>query len=359
MANAVEGLYSNYDYYVDGYGEDYGDYSTYSSYTEGMNPTGPSQYYQDQYVSSQPGPGVIPGPEGIGEVENSSPTANPEAEAFKKQCQALLDMVKDSENLSPEQQQDMETKLNKLITSADLHPDSLDLLQSQLDELSASFEAAGNHAPLANDLAQRYGQDPQAIEDLAKKYNLDLSHLPNPPTESVYKFLAELDPQVGDAVKSGQQAVDAKKQQDAAMVQKAKDRNTAAVMSKKDIDDTDLSSYDYLLKAQTGEDQASLDMNEKLDQVKSTVQNSLQALYGKAGVELDSEAMMSAFQIDVPKLPEDAPELVPMAWDGRGTKGQGNFDRMTWPEWVSSYPKIEYNGKADKNSAHYNEASIN
>ncbi len=348
MANAVEGLYSNYDYYVDGYGEDYGDYGSYGTYSEGTSPTGSSEYYQDQYVSSQPGSGTAPSPEATGDLEDSSPAASPEAEAFKKQCQALLDMVKDSESLSPDQQQDIETKLNKLITSADLHPDSLDQLQSQFDGLSASFEAAGNHSPLANDLAQRYGQDPQSIEDLAKKYNLDLSHLPNPPTEAVYKFLTELDPQVGDAVKSGQQAVDAKKQQDAAMVQKAKDRNTAAVLSKKDIDDTDLSSYEYLLKSQTGEDQGSLDMNEKLDQVESTVQNSLQALYGKAGVTLDKDAMLSAVQIDVPKLPQDAPELVPMAWDGRGTKGQGNFDRMTWPDWVYSYPKIEYNGKADQ-----------
>jgi len=135
------------------------------------------------------------------------------------------------------------------------------------------------------------------------------------------------------------------------MVQKAKDRNSNATLSKSDMDDTDLSSYEYLLKAQTGEDDGSVTMNEKLDQVNSTVQESLQALYGNAGVSLDRETMLSAFQIEVPKVPEEAPELVPMAWDGKGTKGQGSFDRMTWPDWVYSYPKIEYNGKAD-NHAH-------
>lgn len=344
MSNTIQGLHSNQEYYLDDYGDGTADYSDWDQAYENC---AEGSCAQDQYLNEGQGPstqGPAPSMDGIGDWDGAPEDPASETAEFKQQCQALLEIIQDSENLSPEQKQAYAEKLAKLQSSADLHPDSLDLYQGQLDELREGYELSSAHSPLANELAERYGQDPAAVEELAKKYGLDLKNLPRPADESVLKFLGELDPSLGEALQGTKKAVEDKLKKDAEMVQKAKDRNAMAVMSNKDMDDTDLSSYEYLLQAQTGVDPASLDMNEKITAFQGQVETALGALYGE-GVSVEADLMAQAFELNVPRLPDEAPELVSMAWDGRGTKSGGNFDRMEWPAWVSEYPKIEYNGK--------------
>ncbi|MCE9623907.1 MAG: hypothetical protein K8R69_00415 [Deltaproteobacteria bacterium] len=345
MSNTVTGLHSNSEYYVDAYGETSSDYDDWENVTAGSDaPSEQDQYLPNPHASTQ-GPQTA-SMENYGDWENAGEAPPSEGEEFQQQCEALRGFINDDPELSPEQKKDYSQKLEKLKSGADLHPDSIDLYQNQLDALRENYELAAQYSPLANELAQSYGQDPGTVEEMAKKYGLDLHHLPNPANESVLKFLGELDPSLGESLKTAKTSVDDKTKKDAEMVQQAKDRNAMAVMSTGDMDSTDLSSYEYLLQAQTGSDPASLAMQDQLQKFQGDLQSALGALYGQASLSVDSELVKSAFDLKVPNLPDEVPELVPMAWDGRGTKGGGNFDRMTWPDWVSGYPKLEYTGKA-------------
>jgi len=342
MSNTVTGLHSNSEYYVDAYGDASSDYADWES--GDLAPSGQDQYLPGPYGSAQ-GPQTA-SMESYGDWENAGEAPPSEGEEFQRQCEALQGFFNDSPELSPEQKMDYSQKLEKLKGGADLHPDAIDLYQNQLDALRENYELAAQYSPLANELAQSYGQDPGTVEGMAKKYGLDLHHLPNPANESVLKFLGELDPSLGESLKTGKTNGDEKAKKDGEMVQRAKDRNAMAVMSSGDMDNTDLSSYEYLLQAQTGSDPASLAMQNQLQQFQGDLQAALGTLYGQESLPVDSEMMKGAFDLRVPNLPDEVPELVPMAWDGRGTKGGGNFDRMTWPDWVSGYPKLEYTGKA-------------
>lgn len=329
----------DYDHYSDE------SYETYA--TEGA-PYGSSQ---DYYVSQYQTPGAPTAAMNYDAELNDmadmgDPQHNEGLQEFQKEIEGLCTLIEENTNLSPAKKAELMDELKKLETKAELHMDMVDQYQEGLDKIREEYEGIAQFSSETIALSERYGQSPEEIESLAQKHGLDLKNLPNPVNESVLKFLSELDPSLGESLQGAKKAVEDKQKKDAEMVQQAKDRNTTAVMSNKDMDNTDLSAYEYLLQAQTGTDQASLDMNEKLAAFQGQVEDALSALYGNGNASLDTEMMNQAFELNVPRLPDEAPELVPMAWDGRGGKSGGNFDKMEWPAWVQDYPKIEYNGNA-------------
>lgn len=256
---------------------------------------------------------------------------------LRAQIQGLLQELSQGAELCPAKREEFKARLEKLLDQLDLHPGEEGDGAMELEELRQEMKEWSGFPEAVQVLAQNSGTAPEEVAESFRREGLEGGNLPAIPDSALLGVLEEYDPSLREAAEKLRQAHEEKGNRDKEMVEKCRARNAQAVLSKRDLDDPDLSAYEYLWQAQNGEDPASHSLRDALEDFRREFSLALGKFYPNGVPALSEDALWDSAGLEPPQ----PPDLVPLAIDGRG---RGRYDNLALPTWVQEYPLLEYDG---------------
>ncbi|MBI1908765.1 MAG: hypothetical protein HYS22_01150 [Deltaproteobacteria bacterium] len=132
--------------------------------------------------------------ETAGEEGATTEDQGPSAATVAADIAQLRTEIQGDANLSDDEKEEKVRKLDLLLAELgrNPNPEKMDELLGKLDEVKVDYDGTKEFPQKARELAEWADVDPEEVVKAAQKQNIDLKNIPNPPTEKVILFLAEL-----------------------------------------------------------------------------------------------------------------------------------------------------------------------